>query len=47
MKYLLIIITIIAYLFLQHYMTAEYNAHMCAVYGKQADCITPLGKGDR
>lgn len=20
----------------------EYNAHMCAVYGKQPDCKTPL-----
>jgi len=20
----------------------DYNAHACAVYGKQADCVTPL-----
>jgi hypothetical protein len=25
----------------------EYNKHVCATYGKEADCKTPLKEGER
>lgn len=45
MKYLYLVLVVTAYLILQHYITADYNAQVCSTYGKQPDCITRLERG--
>ena len=45
MKYVLFILAVIlACIILDDYQEriAEYNAHVCSVYGKMPDCKTPL-----
>ena len=43
MKYLLIAIVLVAYLFIAHAATRDYNARVCSVYGYESDCQTVRG----